>query len=855
MTIKCKVLWLHQRAHKIGFLLFLLFPFIKGHAQGLLFNSNDSLVGKRTSYEVFKKNVPAFSDHLQIKFDLSLWDNDHLGYIFSITDQQHNSYSLSYLHTDTVGWLNFNIDSKSNKIKIPLAISQLEKRKWMKVTVDLNLAADRVTILFNGRSYTAHGFGFSPALRPKIIFGKNERYSEVPNMAIKNLIVNDSHSVYSFPLNEWAKNGVHDQDGEVVGEVQNPVWLINESYFWTARLVKSFDEIAGLNYDDRRQQLFIFDKDHLTTYDTEHDKLAVQAYQNPLPLVMILGKSIINTKENKLYSYEANRVKENGPNVAALDLNTLKWKVEGSAMVPQQRHHHNIFYDQKQEQFFLFGGYGSFAYYNDFFAFNKMTDHWDRISFSGDTIRPRFFSGCSAVNERNEVYIFGGYGNETGSQVVGGRNFYDLYRVNLSTRSIKKCWEIVPKGNDFVPANNLIISKDQKYFYALCYPHSTPKTTLRLYRFSIKDGSFQLVSGAIPVTSERIESDINLFFNPKLQEFVCAIQEFTDVKHSIVKLYSLYAPPISRQEYLNSYDKKPPSRIFFFYGVFLILLLLGGGLIFFFVKRKTIRVKLNELSARDEELPSCDPDIQEKRINAVYLLGEFIVYDKNQRNVTYLFSPKLKQLFVLILLHSQDGAGVVSKKISSVLWPDKEISRTKNIKGVTINHLRNVIADIDGIELTFLNDTYCFSFSPQFFCDYFAVIRQISKPASTVSIPEIFDHFDLIARGSLLPFIPEPWLDDFKLVYEEALIRIFLPELKKSYALRDLKKVQDITRIILNIDPFHEEALQYKLKGLRRTKGIVYAHKIYSGFALEYKRSMGVDYPVPFDQICAGDVK
>jgi len=855
MKKKDEILLLHQRAYKIVFLLFLLLPAIKGYTQGLLFNSNDSLVGERTSYRVFKNEIPTFSARLQLKFDLSLWDNEHLGYIFNITDSKNNSYSLSYLHTDTTSWLNFNIDSKSNKIKIPVNINLLKKRKWLRVMVDLNLVADRVTIVINGKSYRASNFGFEDQLKPKITFGRNERYSEVPNMAIKNLTVSDSNSSYFFPLNEWAKNEVHDQDGNSIGEVENPVWLINESYFWKNRFSESFKEVAGLN--DSGQQLFIYTTDHLIAYDTEHDKVKVSAYQNKLPVQMILGKSIVNPKENRLYVYEVNRIRGKGPNVASLNLHTLKWDTVGNALIRQQRHHHNIFYDQKMEHLFLFGGYGLFAYYNDFFELNQKTDQWDKVLFSGDKVQPRFFAGHSSANRKNEIYLFGGYGNETGSQVVGGRNFYDLYCIDLGSHSIKKLWEIKPKGGDFVPANNLILSKDQKYFYALCYPHSKPKTSLRLYRFSIKDGSFQIVSGTIPVTSERIESDINLFFNPKKQEFLCTIQEFTTDKQSFIKIYSLYAPPISQQDYLNSYAKKPVFKSVFIYRIAIVVFFLTAMFLgFFLIRQKRRSSKLIGLSDQDtEDIPCDEESIQEKRANAVYLLGEFSIYDKNQRNITYLFSPKIRQLFVLILLHSQDKAGVVSKKISFTLWPEKEIAKTKNIKGVTINHLRNAIADIDGIELIFFNDAYYFDFGQYFFCDYFTVSSLIREVNKTDAVQSILNHFDLIARGGLLQFISEPWVDDFKLAYEEALMNVILPELRNAYGIKDFKRVFEIIRVILNIDPFNEEAIKFKLKALRRTKGVVHAQKIYNEFVLEYKRSLGVDYPLPFDRICADDLK
>ena len=141
-------------------------------AQGLLFKSNDSLLTKRTSLHVFKSDVPKFRDHFFISFDLSLWDNANLGYIFNLADKD-NSYSLSYLYNNGAGYLNLNIDSKSNKIHIPLKSSFLKKKMWNKVRVDFDLKNDKVTITINNQSYHETGFGFKDKIEANIIFGKN----------------------------------------------------------------------------------------------------------------------------------------------------------------------------------------------------------------------------------------------------------------------------------------------------------------------------------------------------------------------------------------------------------------------------------------------------------------------------------------------------------------------------------------------------------------------------------------------------------------------------------------------------------------------------------------------------------
>ena len=855
MIKKGKVLILGLKVYKIVFLFILLMPTLKSQAQGLMFNSNDALMSERTSYTVFSSDAPTFHDHLRMNFELSLWDNEHLGYVFNIIDGHKNSYSLTYIfNLDGSPALNFNIDSKSNKIKIPLHLYQLNKRTWINIKVDIDLKANAVGFYVNGQWYKAGGFGFDDRVMPVITFGKNPHYSDVPKMAVKNLTVSDDSKTYTFPLNEWSGNDVHDNSGEIRGHVDNPVWLINGSYFWEKRTAFSFHEVAGANFNPRDQSLLIFKSDSLIRYDMKSGGISTKAFQNKAPIPLFLGKSILNTWENKLYAYEVLRAAKPGPCVASLDLNTLKWDVVGNANIKEQRHHHNIFYDKDQNDLYLFGGYGSFAYHNDFFKLNKQTDSWDKTTFTGDRITPRFFSASSQANGNNEVYIFGGYGNQSGNQIVGGRHFYDLYKVNLNNHTIKKCWEIKPNEEDFVPTNNLIISKDGQYFYALCYPHEHPKTQLRLYKFSIKDGSYQVVSGTIPVTSERIESDINLFFNPVQDEFFCAIQEFTDPNRSTIRILALEFPPVSQQDYERSQKAIAPASPVFKYVMFGVLAILAIGIALLIIKKRRPKQPVQEsLEDGDPGTALINKKNDEKRANAIYLLGEFTVYDKNSRDITYLFSPKIKQLFILLLLNSRNATGVVSKKISTILWPDKDVAKTKNIKGVTINHLRNIVADIEGIELTFLNDTYCFKLDDNIFCDYFTVtgaLEQITAPDKAAEAT-ILQHFELIARGGLLQYIPETWLDDIKLGYEEALMPVILPEVKKIYESGDFRKALDITRVVLNIDPFNDTALKYKLKALRRIKGIEYARKVYDEFTAEYEKSLGISYQVPFDKICS----
>lgn len=816
------------RVIQLLIILYLSIP--NAGAQGLQFKSEDSLLTLRTSYRVFGSKPPVFYGHFYISFDLSLWDNSHLGYVFNLADKDQ-SYSLSYLYNNGAGSLNFNIDAKSNKLSIPIPANALQRNKWLKVKIALDLNQDNATIRIDSMVYRADSLGFRSRLPANLVFGKNPFYTEVPNMAIRNLEVGDDNETHFFPLNEWSGNEVHDSKGSLTGYVENPLWLINGSYFWKPVYTESAREVAGLNFNPIDQNLFIFTRDSLIMLDPVLKRAESRVYANKMPVNLVLGKSIVHN--NKCYVYELFDVPKGEPTVASIDLagGPLKWTIVGKDALPYQRHHHNIFYDAREDHFYLFGGYGSYSYHNNFLEYNDSADKWVNVPFNGDAITPRFFSATGPSDRQDELLLFGGYGNESGKQVVGGRQYYDLYRLNLRTHTVRKCWQISPPpGLVFVPANNLVLSPDKQYFYALCYPHEQAHTELKLYRFALKDGAFEQVSAPIAMASMRIESDVNLFFSRKTGEFFCTVQEFADRSSSTIKVYSLEAPPVTTTAYLASLQRpSTPNRAVLF--ALLLAGLIGGGATVWILVRWKRRRVVEVMVAEPEPAPPAPVG------NKIFLLGEFAVFDRKGNNITHLFSPKIKQLFVLILFHSIDGKGIVSRKVSARLWPEKDPTKTKNIKGVTFNHLRSALADIDGIELIFANDSYCFQISEPLFCDYWAVWQGGR-----------FD-LELVTRGPLLEDMADPIVDEFKSDYERRLIGILQPELRHAFEKGDYRRSLDIARMLLSIDPFNEEVLKYQLKSYRKLKGIDYSRRAYDQFTQDYERSLGVVYPTSFDKI------
>src|SRR5690606_32738644 len=117
--------------------------------------------------------------------------------------------------------------------------------------------------------------------------------------------------------------------------------------------------------------------------------------------------------------------------------------------------------------------------------------------------------------------------------------------------------------------------------YTLCYPEHFSETSLRLYRFSLKDGSYEILGDSIPIRSDKITTNANLYFDKGLNNLYALVQEFEDDISSELKVYSLAFPAITKEE-LSNFPEKQTSKNS------LLALLIGAGVLamgFFLYKK------------------------------------------------------------------------------------------------------------------------------------------------------------------------------------------------------------------------------------------------------------------------------
>ena len=582
----------------------------------------------------------------------------------------------------------------------------------------------------------------------------------------------------------------------------------------------------------------------------ETGSTSAKAFAERCPVKLFLAGSFFDSDSERLYAYEV--YTENGdsePMIASLDLHTLGWRVESYSRLSMQLHHHCSYYDAVRKRYTIFGCFGNMYYSNKFYMFNAEEGRWNTLgSLSGDFLCPRYFSSAGYLDSNHSVYIFGGMGNESGDQVIGRRYFHDFYKVDLQEMRVQKLWDISEGQPNMVPAQDMVILNDS-CFYVLRYPESVSNSFLHLYRFSVEDGSCHILGDSIPIYSDKITTNARLYYNERQSRLFVTVQETSDDVSSKFSVYSLLFPPVSLEKYTANNGGGNASHVWLV--LVAAVVAVAGGSVWIVYKRHRNSGKGEDGKAvrqDKEQLPEASDVKVEKMavdtgtVNSMYLFGDFSVFDRNGRNISYMFSLRIKQIFCLILRYS-DADGISSKQLSDLIWPDKPKDKVKNSRGVAINHLRKILKELDGIELVYEKGCFRFTLSSDFYCDYLRFMAIVAENR----IEECRQEFLYsVGRGKFVGFMDGPLFDGFKQDVECRLEVLVLQLMKEAFEAQDYAETVSLAEAEFNIDPVNETALSCCLKSLFILKHENAAIGTYQKFVAEYKKYTGEDYPHPF---------
>ena len=816
---------------KVSVSVFLAFLFcLTAAGQGLHFRGSEYPIEQRTSMKMRLNKT--FSDSLVLRFDIAFTRKNDNGYLFRLDRlfDKDNSGGIC-LFMDSMGEeYQFRIIWEGHRFISDLSFpkSEVKEGEWLPVRFVLAPQLDSIYLRI-GRHEVGEAMDLIERVRTVLCLGKNEYRIDVPSFDMRNLSVKMDQKLVTFPLDEDSGNTASSSAPGYKARISNPEWLNQDRLRWKKRFSQSSTQFLTCGYDDSRHEIYLISRDSLHRIPMRNEAGVHERTRTTNPLHTFLGASFPQDGGYCCYeAYYGDEVAPGSPTMAFLD-SSLTWNVLSSEQFPTQLHHHNLVSDTLRHRHYLYGGFGNRLYNGLFYCLDD-SGHWHPApELTGDEVWPRYFASAGWDPAADRIYLFGGMGNQSGDHIVGRQYLYDFFVIDPETFEAKKAWTRSKPRTNKVPVRNMVLPGDS-YFYTLLYPESYTETELQLYRFSLEDGRMSQYADAIPMNSDRILTNANLYYDRQLQMLVALLEETTNDIDSKVTVYTLSFPPLKRD--LSTVTRK---RIREGTGLLFALFLAGGAL--YLISRKNRQPRKLKANIPDAALQPLKPVA-----NSICLFGAFAAYDAKGDDITAEFPEKIRQLLLLIIRGQKEG--VSSKSLRALLWPDKDEMHAKNLRGVTMNKLRKALSLMEGVSIVFKDGHFILQYQEPFNCDYlrFQQILQSEQPDMDTLIR-------LLSRGKFLLGEKDPMFDNMKDSFDRQVQPVMQGEMKRRMGMKEYNNALLCADILFLVDPLDDEALTCKIRLLQLLGREDDARSCYQMFISRYKREYAEEFGRSYDSM------
>lgn len=805
---------------------------------GLKFQAKPAFTSERTSLSLFP-GLKRINGNTTLSFDCKIYDNKIFGYIIRVIDYSNNhektALQLIYHHQDSINdSFTLELYSPVTHEKIDLQIAKSIQQLHIKLNYDIN--SRTVSMSCNGLEKSMSNVDLQGS-NYNIIFGLWGQNYDVAAMQIRNIRIKEDKAEYFWPLNEFEGELANEMVSGTKSVVKNPIWLRKDHYYWQKIASFKADEMVGVIYKEEEQQLYFVNKDSLVIFDTGTTTLKSENYKNSRPFSKTQHFSIFNEVSNQIISYNFTFFNSADGKKAYSILNeeNLEWSDRDDVKTFLDIDHHGIFWNPIDNNVITFGGYGHFEYHNAFSSFNFSKPGWESIEMQGDQIFPRTHSVIGIDKQTDLCYIYGGFGNEEGKQVFGGRTFYDLYEVNLKDREIKKLMDYEKEDLDFIPRGHLIIDNEGKDFYTLG-SMMVDKSYLQLYHINPENKTIQSISDSIPALFTNMAGTAFLYKDDAAQELYCIVRENATKGSSLISVHRLKFPPSNLIKEGSIHQQSGIPTLF----IILIVLISCTILVLFYF----LRLRKQKVIVEDGVKPL---EYSRGTQNAIWFLGGFKVFNPHGKDITYRFSKKLKELFILVYFETANSQGISSNDLSETLWPGMDKDHQKNNRGVTVNNLRKALEDLQGIKLINENNKWKIINEDVCYLDYNEVKTMLDKKDYLNNPSFLVSMFSL---GKILPHLQFQWLDKFKIKYESEAIQLLYDISNKYYAEKSYLNSFDSAQIIHeNFDDIDEMALALKIRALNKLKSGKKAHDEFELYKKRFASIYSTKYSRSFQDV------
>ncbi len=831
---------------KYGCLLLYMFfwvvPACPATINGLFFKSKE--VGKehRTGIDLTSHGEFSFRQEIQIRFDLSLRDGvDKFGYIFRLNDEaSRQSFDLVAKLEGDHPALYLVVNREKAAVVLPVDSTILKQiNRWHTIVFKLDAVAGKVCL--DGFHHQVQAD--FPSIKPipfRLLFGTSPLdwwlADETPPMSVRNIeITLDGDRPYFWPLHKVDSGYVKDQNRGKEALLHNPAWVVDGHLHWQPITRMVFDEQPLVTYDAQKECFVVVKRQGaiLRFYpSTGHTDSLL--WQDGSFVKEEMHQLLVDSQQLKSYSL-------NYPVLSVYQPGDKSWsfKKDLSWGLPRYWHHNKLIHPVTR-RLTTIGGYGFYTYNNTIQSLNEQTHRWEPLQFEGDTIYPRYLAGFSLSSKEPQVgYLFGGVGNRSGKQVLGKEYFYDLYRIDFRTQRISRLWQLpqLPEVH-YTPSNGMVVDELDSCFYTLVFMHEKQKTHIRALKGWLHHPRTEPVADTIPFNFVDVKSFASLYRWQSANKLLALTIEEANGR-CVLNIYSILDPP-------SALARRPQAAYSAFYGwigacffmVMLILFLMRLG----FGRPSAVPVIL-ESSSYVEPIPEGA---------SISLFGNFTAHNTKGQDITYLFSPTLRELFLLILFHQyEQGNGISSTALQEALWSDKSEASARNNRGVNIKKLRDVLSDLGSCNVVFENGCWQLELDPSVSCDY-CFVKGVLKQFRQGGASEAEDLKRLLfclRKGPLVGDQTGDWLDAYKERFTGDVVDFLEYQLRVEHDNLEAGFLLDVANTLLLFDRLNECALVAKCQVLVKAGKNSLALEVYDSFCKLYSKSYGEAFMLSFPKL------
>lgn len=841
---------------------FLLLLFLNSFGQnyGLGIATTDESKESNTALDLSPDSHICLEGNFEVAFEASsLYSGLLYGYIVRIIEDDDRNFDLLYNSENTESPFSIVVGDYRTKIRLNITPENFLKQ-WNKISIKFDTDKDRLIVYDGHKTYVESGLHLKKNGCYKLFFGANSdkkfKTHEALSVKLRNIrILKNDIEKYYWPLDEYEGKVAHELKNGNNGTIKNPFWMASMHQKWQKVGDFVVNGVASTAFDSKEESLFVIAEDSVFIFAFRNGVLSSKSNQQKFETNRG-SQSIYSPIDNQIYNFLPDL-----KTAARYSMSDQKWDKKFQHWDGTDYWQANKVISRRDSSIYVFGGYGNWKYKNAVQRFSLNTGQWEDIKPAGDFFTPRYLSALGSNPQGDTIYVLGGYGSISGSQMDNPKNIYSMMRFTTKDKTFKKLYDLKNQGEDFTFANSLFIDNSSKTYYGLAFDHRKYNSSLRLIVGSLNNSGYKNIGSAIPYSFHDIYSFADLFYSPESKRFIAVTLLRSKKNQTRVSIYTLQGPPMDFLKNTSS-QKYLPSRLFI--GLILFVALLSGGLLLYLHSRKRHTYAANQVKplepdtnpnvSADDQIRPLEPDTKPNSSakNAIFLFGDFQIFDRDGTDITKLFTPLLKELFLLLLVNSvKNGRGLHAEKLEEILWFGRAEKSVRNNRSVNLAKLKAILERVGHCQLIKDADYWKIEFDYDFwFIDYHIYLNLIEakkKPDKE----QIKLLFEFTRRGSFLSNHNYEWLDKFKAEVSNEVIDVFLTYANLTKPNNPEFLIQ-IAGFIFDYDPVNEEAMIIKCQALSGLGKHSLAKKAFDVFIKDYRSLYGEDFNKNFNQIIQG---